>query len=131
MDIKALTSQIIGAAIKVHKELGPGLLESVYHKCMIIELKKLGLKVESELPVKIVYDGQDVSEDGLRIDLLVEDTVVVELKSVEEIKPVHKKQLLTYLRLSAKCVGLLMNFNEVRLIDGITRIVNDYNDGCA
>lgn len=128
MDINVITSQIIGAAIKVHRELGPGLLESVYHECMIIELKKLGLKVESELPVKIVYDGQDITEDGLRIDLLVEDTVVVELKSVEEIKPVYAKQLLTYLRLCKKKIGLLINFNVNQLKDGLVRVINEYNE---
>jgi len=125
MDINQLSSQIIKAAINVHKELGPGLLESVYQLCMLIELKRMGLRVISEVPVPIFYRGQSVHEEGFRLDLLVEDTIIVELKSVEEVKPVHKKQLLTYLRLAKKPLGLLINFNEVLLKSGITRIIND------
>jgi GxxExxY protein len=131
MDINALTAKIIGAAIAVHKELGPGLLESVYQRCMVIELKSMGLKVETEVIVPVCYRGQNISDDALRIDLLVEGEVIVELKSVEEIKPIHKKQLLTYLRLAGKSVGLLINFNEMQLREGITRIVNNYKgEGC-
>jgi len=124
MDINHLSSQIIKAAINVHKELGPGLLESVYQSCVVIELKNMGIKAQSEVPVEIYYNGQKISDQGFRIDLLVEDTIIVELKSVEEVKPVHKKQLLTYLRLAKKQLGLLINFNEVLLKDGITRIIN-------
>ena len=124
MDINQLSSQIIKAAINVHKELGPGLLESVYQLCMVIELKKMGMRVQSEVPIQIYYFGEKISEVGFRLDLLVEDTIIVELKSVEEVKPVHKKQLLTYLRLANKPLGLLINFNEVLLKDGITRIIN-------
>jgi len=119
-----LTSIIIEAAIDVHKELGPGLLESVYNTCMVIELQSRRIKVLSEVILPVIYRGQQVSENGLRIDLLVEDSIVVELKSVEEILPVHKKQLFTYLRLANKAVGLLINFNNSLLKDGITRIVN-------
>lgn len=119
-----ITSIIIEAAINVHKELGPGLLESVYNTCMVIELQSRGITTLSEVALPIIYRGQQVSENGLRIDLLVEDTVVVELKSVEEILPVHKKQLFTYLRLANRPVGLLINFNRSLLKDGITRIVN-------
>lgn len=117
-----LTSQIIGGAIEVHKELGPGLLESVYQKAMAHELAERGLSIAKEVPVEITYHGHCISDDGLRMDLLVDDSVVVELKSVAEVKPVHKKQLLTYLRLAAKPMGLLINFNEVLLKDGVTRI---------
>ena len=124
MDLNTLSSQIIGAAISVHKELGPGLLESVYQSCMVIELEHMGMKVQSELPLPVVYRGRRVNEDGFRVDLLVEDTVVVELKSVERIKDVHKKQLLTYLRLANKPLGLLINFNESLLKKGISRIIN-------
>jgi GxxExxY protein len=124
MDLNTLSSQIIGAAISVHKELGPGLLESVYQSCMVIELEHMAMKVQSELPLPVVYRGRRVNEDGFRVDLLVEDTVVVELKSVESIKDVHKKQLLTYLRLANKPLGLLINFNESLLKQGITRIIN-------
>ena len=124
MDINKLSSQVIKAAITVHKELGPGLLESVYQSCMIIELKRLGLKTEAELPIQVSYRGEIVSEDGLRIDLLVDDRIIVELKSVEKILPVHKKQLLTYLHLTEKPLGLSINFNQVLLKEGITRIIN-------
>lgn len=124
MNLNQLSSQIIKAAINVHKELGPGLLESVYQRCMVIELQNMGIKVQSEVPLPIIFHGQKIDEGGFRIDLLVEDTIVVELKSVEEVRPVHKKQLLTYLRLAKKPLGLLMNFNEVLLKDGITRIID-------
>ena len=125
MDINHLTADIIKAAITVHKELGPGLFESVYQRCMIIELRHMGHTVESELPVPVVYRGEQIEGEAFRIDLLVDDEVVIELKSVEQIRPVHQKQLLTYLRLTKKQVGLLINFNEPLLKDGITRIVNN------
>jgi GxxExxY protein len=120
--LNELTSKVIGAAITVHRELGPGLLESVYQRCMVIELRHMGLKVETEVPVKIRFRGQEIGDESFRMDLLVENEIVVELKSVEEIKPVYKKQLLTYLKLSGKEMGLLINFNEVLLKDGVTRI---------
>ena len=125
MKLNQLSSQIIKSAINVHKELGPGLLESVYQSCMIVELKDMNITVQAEVPLPIFYRGQKVSEEGFRLDLLVEDTVVVELKSMEKVKDLHKKQLLTYLRLAKKPLGLLINFNEVLLKDGITRIVNE------
>jgi len=127
MDINEVTSAIIKAAITVHNELGPGLLESVYQECLRIELIEIGLNVKAEVLAPVIYKGREITQDGFRIDLLVEDTVIVELKSVEEVKPIHKKQLLTYLRLSNKPVGLLINFNEVMLKNGITRIVSDIN----
>ncbi|NVN90583.1 MAG: GxxExxY protein [Desulfuromonadales bacterium] len=123
-DLNSISSQIINAAITIHKELGPGLLESVYLRCMLLELENAGLKVLAEVPIPVFYKGTKVSDDGFRLDILVENLVVVELKSVEKIQPVHKKQLLTYLRLAGKPLGLLINFNEVKLIDGITRIAN-------
>ena len=123
MDLNQLSSEIIGAAIQVHQTLGPGLLESVYQKCMIIELQRMNLSVESEIPLTITYRDQVVTKDDFRLDLVVEDTIIVELKSVEEIKPVHQKQLLTYLRLTNKPLGLLLNFNVPLLKDGITRII--------
>jgi GxxExxY protein len=119
-----LSSKIIRAAINVHKELGPGLLESVYSTCMFIELCKMGLKVKREVPVSVTYQGQEITEDGFRLDLLVEDEIVVELKSIEKLQPVHHKQLLTYLRLAKKQLGLLINFNEVMVKNGISRIIN-------
>ena len=124
MELNDLSSNIISAAIEVHKDLGPGLLESVYQSCMIVELLNRNMKVESEVAVPVFYRGIKVNEDGFRLDLLVEGTVVVELKSVEKVLPIHKKQLLTYLKLTKKPLGLLINFNDNRLIDGVTRIVN-------
>ena len=124
MDLNHLSSQVIKAAINVHKILGPGLLESVYQKCLAIELDMLGLKCETEVQLPVIYRDKAITDDGFRIDILIEDAIVVELKSVELIKAVHKKQLLTYLRLSNKPLGLLINFNESLLKDGIIRIIN-------
>ena len=124
MDLNHLSSLIIKAAINVHKELGPGLLETVYQSCMLIELKNMGIKTQSEVPIEIFYNGQKINDAGFRIDLLVDDTIVVELKSVSQVQDIHKKQLLTYLRLAKKPLGLLINFNEVLLKNGITRIAN-------
>lgn len=124
MELNELSSTIIGAAITVHKELGPGLLESVYHRCLVIELRALGLRVETEVPVPVTYRGQCVSDDALRMDLLVEDLIVVELKSVSRVEDIHCKQLLTYLRLTRTSLGLLINFNVSLLKDGLTRIIN-------
>ena len=124
MDLNALSSQVIKAAINVHTSLGPGLLESVYQKCMAIELESLGINFATEVQLPVYYRGRVITDDGFRIDIIVEKSIVVELKSVERIKAVHKKQLLTYLRLSDKPLGLLINFNESLLKSGITRIVN-------
>ena len=124
IELNKITSEIINAAVKVHKELGPGLLESVYHSCLMFEIVKRGLHVESEVAVPIVYQGVKVSEDGFRLDLVVEGLVIVELKSVEKIQPIHKKQLLSYLRLAGKPLGLLVNFNEPTLVSGVARIAN-------
>jgi GxxExxY protein len=123
MDVNDLSSKVIGAAIKVHKELGPGLLESVYQTCMAIELRDMGLQVKSEVPLPIFYRGNKIHDEGFRMDLLVEEKIIVELKSVETIQDVHKKQLLTYLRLAKKPLGLLLNFNETVLKKGITIII--------
>ena len=114
---------IRGAIYKVYDELGPGLLESVYEQALIQELKLNDIPVESQVEIKVNYKGINIS-DNLRLDLLVDDSVIVELKSVEELKPIHHKQLLTYLRLMNKKVGLLINFNTDNLMDGIKRIVN-------
>ena len=124
--LNQLTEKIIGAAIIVHKELGPGLLESVYQNCLLVELELSGLRVEKEVKLPVVYRGRQVTEDGFRLDLLVEDKIIIELKSVEKVQPVHAKQLLTYLRLAKKPLGLLINFNVPILKDGITRISNGY-----
>ena len=124
MQLNYITSKIIEAAINVHKELGPGLLESVYQACMVKELKGMDLEIESEVDLPVIYQGETVQDQGFRLDLLIENTVITELKSVEKVKNLHKKQLLTYLRLAKKPLGLLINFNEVMLKNGITRIIN-------
>ena len=121
---ETLSKAVIGDAIRVHQELGPGLLESVYQQCLALEIQSMGLRVEVEVPVEVEYRGQLISDQGFRLDLLVEGCLVVELKSVEKVKPVHKKQLLTYLKITGHRLGLLINFNEVLLKDGITRIAN-------
>ena len=124
MNLNSISANVIHAAISVHRELGPGLLESVYQDCMLIELRNLGARVQGEVPLPVVYRGQKIRDEGFRVDLLVEDLVIVELKSVEVIQPVHKKQLLTYLRLANKELGLLINFGEVLLKKGIYRVIN-------
>ena len=128
MQLNFLSSQIIQAAINVHKALGPGLLESVYQQCMQIELiEEMGLNTKSEVDVLVNYRGRNIEGLGYRLDLLVEDSIIVELKSVESVNNLHKKQLLTYLRLMKKELGLLINFNVPLLKEGITRIVNSSN----
>ena len=125
MDYNKLTQKIIAAAIEVHRELGPGLLESVYEYCLVEELKDKGLKVKSQVKLPIVYKGKTLNKD-FYIDLLVEDKVVIELKAVEVILPVHEVQLVTYLKLADKRLGLLINFNVPLLKEGIRRRVNKF-----
>ena len=120
-----LSYKVIGCAIEVHRTLGPGLLESAYEKALMHELKLNNIPVKTQVEVSMNYKGVDIGE-GLRIDLLIDKQLIVELKSVEEFKPVHYKQLLTYLKLMDKQVGLLINFNVSNLTDGVKRIVNDY-----
>ncbi|MCC7473770.1 MAG: GxxExxY protein [Pirellulales bacterium] len=123
MELNEITGQIIDSAIRVHRVLGPGLLESAYEACLLFELKNRGMEVRNQVPLPIRYQ-EVVVEVGYRIDLLVEGTVIVELKSVDTIAPIHKAQLLSYLKLSRKKVGLLINFNVELLKNGITRIAN-------
>ena len=130
MDENPISQQIVDAAYQIHKTLGPGLLESVYEVVLAYELRKRGLKVDRQLPVPVVYDGI-CFEEGYRLDLLVEGKVIVEIKSIETVTPVHKKQLLTYLRLLDKRLGLLINFNEELIRNGISRVVNGLEDGPA
>lgn len=113
----------VDAAFKIHQALGPGLLEPVYESVLEYELKKRGLNVARQVPLPVVYEGVRFDE-GFRMDLVIEDILVLELKSVESIAPVHKKQLLTYLRLSNRRFGLRINFGASYIRDGITRIVN-------
>jgi GxxExxY protein len=126
MDENEIASQVVDAAFKVHSTLGPGLFESVYERVLVNELKKRGLEVLNQWPVQVVYETVRIDE-AFRADLIVGNLVIVELKSVEEIAPVHKKQLLTYLRLSGMRLGLLINFNVDYIKDGIVRVVNNLN----
>ncbi len=122
-----LSHRIIGAAIEVHRHLGPGLLESAYELCLVFELKHLGVKVEEQKPLPVVY--KEVRLDcGYRLDLVVEDEIIVEIKAVEKLLPIHEAQLLSYLRLAHKRVGLLMNFHVPVLKNGLKRIVNEFPD---
>jgi GxxExxY protein len=123
LDRNELTGVIIEAAMKVHTRLGPGILESAYEACLAYELTKRGLKVERQKELPVVYEGVRI-DCGYRIDLLVEDQIIVELKAVEELLPIHHAQLLSYLRLSGKELGLLINFHELHLKDGIVRKIN-------
>jgi GxxExxY protein len=125
--MKDISYDIIGCAYEVHRTLGPGLLESVYQKALVQELKLRGFNVKSEVDIEINYKCVNVGSD-LRLDIIVNDTIIIELKSVETILPIHKKQLLTYLRLTNLQLGLLINFNTNLLKDGITRIVNNFNE---
>ncbi len=125
--LNKITDSIIGAAIEVHRSLGPGLLESAYEACLAFELAEHGLNIEQQKPLPIVY--RDVKLDcGYRLDILVEKTVIVEIKVVDRLSPIHKAQLLSYLRLSGCKVGLLINFNVKVLKDGIVRVVNNFPD---
>jgi GxxExxY protein len=120
-----ITHRIIGAAIEVHKILGPGLLESAYEACLAYELRQLGYKIEQQKPLPVIY--KDVKLDcGYRLDLVVEDAVIIEIKAIEQIAPIHDAQLISYLRLADKRVGLLINFHVQLLKNGVKRIVNNF-----
>ena len=123
MDENELATEIIRLSIAIHKELGPGLLESVYETVLASELERGGNKVQRQAGIPIIYNGQNI-EEAFRADLIVENKIIIELKSVEKVTNVHKKQLLTYLRLSGLQLGLLINFGEELLKNGLTRIVN-------
>jgi len=118
-----IATQIVDAAFKLHTKLGPGLLESVYEVLLAHELSVRGLRVVRQLPVSVIYEGIQF-EHGYQLDLLVEDKVIVEVKSIEQVIGIHKKQLLTYLRLADKRLGLLINFNVELIKNGISRVVN-------
>jgi len=123
--LNKITETIIGVAINIHRALGPGLLESAYEACMVYDLVKAGLKVEQQKPLPIVYQGVKL-ECGYRLDLMIENKVIVEIKSVEKLLPIHQAQLMSYLKLSDCKVGLLINFNVKVLKNGIKRIVNNF-----
>jgi len=127
MDINKLSSKIIGAAIEVHKALGPGLLESAYEQCLCHELNLRGLSYERQKLLPVNYKGKNL-DCGYRLDIVVEDEIILELKSCEKIEPIHKAQLLTYLKLSGLNLGLLLNFNVTVMKHGIVRIVNELDE---
>ena len=118
-----ISAAVIDHSIRIHKALGPGLLESVYHRILVYELRKAKFEVQTEVPVSIQWDGHEIDE-GFRADLIINELVLVELKSVETVAKVHLKQTLTYLKLTELKLGLLINFGEVLLKDGIHRVVN-------
>ena len=122
--LNALSKQVLDAAFAVHTEFGPGLLESTYVACLKYEQEKRGLEVMTEVPVPVVYDGHKLVDVGYRMDLLVSRELVIEVKSIEAIGPVHRAQLLSYLRHSKRRLGLLLNFNVAHLKDGTVRQVN-------
>lgn len=124
MNENELSKIIVNTAYQLHVQLGPGLLESVYEEIMAFELTKQGLKIERQKPIPVIW-GEVKMEIGFRADLVVQNKVIIELKSVEAIMPVHSKQLLTYLRLTRLKLGLLINFNEALIKNGITRVVNN------
>jgi GxxExxY protein len=124
-DIDGITGQVVDTAFKLHTRLGPGLLESVYELVLARELERRGLKVERQKPVSFEFDGLQF-DDAFRVDLLIDGCVVVELKSVETLAPVHSKQVLTYLRLLNLPVGLLINFGSATMKEGLHRVVNNY-----
>ena len=123
MEENEISGIVISAAIEAHRALGPGLLESVYQRCLVTELQYKGISVATEVPVVVEYRGE-VLDDAYRLDLLVENKVVVELKTVNALTDIHKVQLLTYVRLTRKKLGLLINFNELILRKGVKRVVN-------
>mgnify|MGYP001616103292 FL=1 len=125
--LNKITETIIGVAIGIHKALGPGLLESAYEACMVYDLIQSGLKVEQQKPLPVVYREVKL-ECGYRLDLMIENEVIVEIKSVEKLLPIHKAQLMSYLKLSDCKIGLLINFNVELLKDGIQRVVNNFPD---
>src|SRR5262245_15273251 len=118
-----ITQAIIGAGIVVHKETGPGLLESIYRKCLVIELRLQGFQVETEVSIPFTYKGTAI-DSNLRADIIVNDCVLVEVKAVESILPIHQAQVITYLKLAAFSAGLIMNFNVKRLTQGVRRVVH-------
>ena len=122
-----VATQVVDAAYKVHTTMGPGLLESVYETVLAFELEKRGLRVARQAPIPVKYETVELDE-GFRADLIVEDKVILELKSVEKVAAVHKKQLLTYLRLTDMRLGLLINFGSLLIKDGIARVVNDLQE---
>jgi GxxExxY protein len=121
MEFGSLSGRVIGAAIEVHRELGPGLLESTYERCLVHELRERGIECVSQMPLPVLYKGMRI-DCGYRIDLLVEQTLMIELKSVDALRKIHEAQLLTYMKLARVPDGLLINFNTIPLKNGIRRL---------
>jgi len=126
-EVDEISSAVLNEAIRIHRELGPGLLESVYEQVLAAALLRRGLEVARQVPVEISYEGMVIA-GAFRVDLLVGQTLVVEIKSVEQLTKLHAKQLLTYLRLMKQPVGLLLNFSGLTIKEGIRRLVNDYHE---
>jgi len=124
MDINEVSSKIIGAAIEVHKALGPGLLESAYEECVCHEFGLRTMSFERQKPLPVIYKGKEL-DCGYRLDVVVENMIILELKACEKVEPIHKAQLLTYLKLSEINLGLILNFNVPVMRDGIVRVVNN------
>lgn len=122
-----ISGQVIACALKVHTAIGPGVLESVYQTCLLHELQKAGLAAQAQVALPVEYDGLRL-DSGYRLDFLIENTVIVELKCVEALLPIHTAQLLTYLRLANKPLGLLLNFNVIHLREGIKRVLNNKHE---
>jgi GxxExxY protein len=125
-----LTEQVIGACIDIHRHLGPGLLESAYEECLCYELAQLGIRFERQKPLPVKYKSVNL-DCGYRLDLVIEDRIIVELKAVESVLPIHEAQLLTYLKLSGFTLGLLINFNVPLLKNGIKRVANNFIESSA
>ena len=130
MDLNHISGAIVDSGMKVHSALGPGMLESTYEVCLMHELKKREFDVRAQVPLPVVYDGVRL-DAGYRIDLIVENLVIVELKAVERILPIHEAQLLSYLKLSNRSLGLLLNFNVVHFRNGIKRMVNNFQNSAS
>lgn len=129
MQINEISGAVVDAAMKVHSHLGPGLLESVYESCLAYELRNRGLNVQTQAPLPVIYEGMTMNI-GYRLDVLVQGCVIVELKAVERLEPLHEAQLLTYLKLSRLPVGLLINFNSIHLRNGARRLAGKTFQGC-
>ena len=125
--LNELSYKVIGCALEVYKTLGPGLLETAYEKALLHELNLRGIPAKSQVKIEMDYKGVNLGE-GLRLDLLVDDKLIIELKSVDELKPVHSNQLQTYLKLTHRKLGLLINFNVNDLMDGVRRVINGYDE---
>lgn len=124
-DIDRISGEVIDISIRLHKALGPGLMESVYEKLLAVKLEQAGFRIKTQVPIDVEFEGVRF-EVAFRADILVDDQLIVEIKSVEKLSPVHAKQLLTYLRLTKQPVGLLINFGGATLVEGIKRLVNNY-----